>query len=137
MESEESYDNTEEEGFEEEPMVDFEEQGDEENSDFSDMGMSDEDEEFEMEDDLDFGGEDSKKTIERLTGKLSQLLRMHQENNDEPDPSLAKYVAGMIISASIKDLDEKGIEDIYDKFKERAEEIKEEDDYVYDDDDEE
>lgn len=91
----------------------------------------------ELEDDLDFGGEDSKKTIERLTGKLSQLLRKHQEGNDEPDTALSKYVAGMIISASIKDLDEKGVEDIYDKFKERAEELKDEEDYVYDSDDEE
>lgn len=43
----------------------------------------------------------------------------------------------MIISTTIKHLEEKDVEYIYDKFKERAEELQEEDDFVPDDDDDE
>lgn len=75
--------------------------------------------------------------VERLTGKLSQLLRKVQGDKESDNKDLVKYSFGMILSACIENLDAEGVEEIYDKFREKAEELKEEDDFVPDEDDEE
>lgn len=50
--------------------------------------------------------EDPKKYIQKLTGKLSQKLNSFNQNNEDADEELNKYVAGMIISQTSKVLDD-------------------------------
>lgn len=65
-----------------------------------------------MDDNTSMGGEqdeemketDTKKEIQQLTGKLTQKLREY--NQQENDPDLNKYVAGMVVSQAVKPLDD-------------------------------
>lgn len=70
--------------------------------------------------------EDPKKYIEQLTGKLSQSLNKYQENQPQVDVETSKYVAGMIIKAATKGLDEKDVTDILNKVKEDSQDNEEE-----------
>lgn len=47
-------------------------------------------------------GDESKKEIQQLSGKLSQELMSYNQNQNEPDSELNKYVAGMIIPQATK-----------------------------------
>ena len=58
---------------------------------------------------------DPKKYIQQLTGKLSQELRKYNDNQEQPDEDLNKYVAGMIIPQASKSLTDKGKKDIIGK----------------------
>lgn len=60
---------------------------------------------------------DPKKFIQQLAGKLSQSLRKYNDENGQPDVDLDKYVAGMIVSQSIKGLSKNDIDEILDKLK--------------------
>lgn len=50
--------------------------------------------------------EDPKKYIQQLTGKLSQELNKYQNNNEQPDEELSKYVGNMVVRAAAKYLDD-------------------------------
>ena len=65
------------------------------------------------------GGEadDPKKDIQRQTGTLSQDLRMYNDELDEPDTELNKYVAGMIIPQATKGMTDKEKKEIIKKIK--------------------
>ena len=58
-----------------------------------------------------------KKYIQQLTGKLSQELRKYNNEQEQPDEELNKYVVGMIIPQATKALTDKGKEDIIGKLK--------------------
>ena len=60
---------------------------------------------------------DPKKYIQQLTGKLSQELRKYNDQQEQPDEDLNKYVAGMIIPQASKSLTDKGKKDIIGKLK--------------------
>jgi len=60
-------------------------------ADIADVDMEDEEVEVDIEED----GDEVTKKIQKLTGKIGQLLR----DLDEPDPELDKYVINSIISA--------------------------------------
>lgn len=64
--------------------------------------------------------EDPKKYIQQLTGKLSQSLNKYNDSLPEADNELCKYVASMIIKASVKNADEKTVKEIYKKLKDDA-----------------
>lgn len=68
-------------------------------------------------------GNDSKKYIQQLAGKLSQELRTYNEQQPQPDAGLNKYVAGMINKQAVEGLDGKDKEDILNKIKSDEEEI--------------
>lgn len=61
--------------------------------------------------------QDPKKYIQQLTGKLSQCLQKHTDDNGQPDIDLNKYVAGMIVKQAMKGLSEEDAEEIIDKVK--------------------
>lgn len=61
--------------------------------------------------------EDPKKYIQQLSGKLSQELRKYNNDQDQPDEELNKYVAGMIIPQASKGLTDKGKKEIIGKIK--------------------
>lgn len=67
----------------------------------------------------DFGGEDSeveldpKKEIQKMTGELSQKLRLYNDENN--DQELSKYVAGMIVAQAAKNLNNKDKKEIVQK----------------------
>ena len=61
--------------------------------------------------------EDPKKYIQQLSGKLSQELRKFNDNQEQPDEELNKYVAGMIIPQATKGLTDKGKKEIIGKLK--------------------
>ena len=76
--------------------------------DIADMDFGDEDEESEDEE----GGDDITKKIQKLTGKIGQMLR----DKEEVDPELEKYVINSIISAlHLDEMDENDKEDIISK----------------------
>jgi len=83
--------------------------------DIADVDFGDEDTEENTEegDDLDSEGKDeSTKKIQKLTGKIGQLLR----DKEEVDPELEKYVINSIISAlHLDEMDESDKEDIISK----------------------
>lgn len=56
---------------------------------------------------------DPKKFIQQLTGKLSQTLRTYNQNQNDPD--LNKYVAGMIAAQAAENLDENDKDEIINK----------------------
>lgn len=58
---------------------------------------------------------DPKKYIQQLTGKLSQSLNSYNNDNDEPDTELGKYVLGMLIKQGTKGMDEKDRKEIIKK----------------------
>lgn len=64
--------------------------------------------------------DDPKKFIQQLTGKLSQSLNKYQGSLPEPDVELNKYVASMTIAAATKGLDEKEVNSIYKKLKDKG-----------------
>lgn len=61
--------------------------------------------------------EDPKKYIQQLSGKLSQELRKFNDNQEQPDEELNKYVAGMIIPQASQGLTDKGKKEIIGKIK--------------------
>lgn len=61
--------------------------------------------------------EDPKKYIQQLSGKLSQELRKYNNEAEQPDEELNKYVAGMIIPQATKGLTDKGKREIIGKLK--------------------
>lgn len=71
------------------------------------------------------GGEDvemdPKKDIQKLTGELSQKLRLYNDENN--DPELSKYVAGMIMTQAGKNLDGKGKKEVVKKMNGAEEEM--------------
>ena len=50
---------------------------------------------------------DPKKFIQQLTGKLSQSLNSYNNEQEEPDTELGKFVLGMVIKQATKGMDEK------------------------------
>ena len=58
---------------------------------------------------------DPKKYIQQLTGKLSQSLNSYNNENEEPDTELGKYVLGMLIKQGTKGMDEKERKEIIKK----------------------
>ena len=60
---------------------------------------------------------DPKKYIQQLTGKLSQTLRKYNEEQQQTDSELSKYVVGMIAKQAIEGLDEKDTAEILKKIK--------------------
>ncbi|MDE5889322.1 MAG: hypothetical protein K2H20_04815 [Bacilli bacterium] len=60
---------------------------------------------------------DPKKYIQQLTGKLSQTLRKYNEEQQQTDNELSKYVVGMIAKQAIEGLDEKDTAEILKKIK--------------------
>ena len=65
---------------------------------------------------------DPEKYIQQLTGKLCTTINKYNEDRPEPDESLNKYVAGMVIAQCIKGLDEKDANEIIKKVTEKASE---------------
>lgn len=61
--------------------------------------------------------EDPKKYIQQLTGKLSQELGKYNNELEEPDIELSKYVGGMIVKQVAKNLDDSGKKDLIKKIK--------------------
>ena len=61
--------------------------------------------------------EDPKKYLQQLSGKLSQELRKYNDEQEQPDEDLNKYVAGMIIPQATKGLTDKGKKEIIGKIK--------------------
>ena len=61
--------------------------------------------------------EDPKKYIQQLTGKLSQELGKYNNELDEPDVELSKYVGGMITKQVAKYLDDSGKKELIKKIK--------------------
>lgn len=61
--------------------------------------------------------EDPKKYLQQLSGKLSQELRKYNEDQEQPDEDLNKYVAGMIIPQATKGLTDKGKKEVIAKIK--------------------
>lgn len=49
-------------------------------------------------------GNDAKKEIQRMTGKLSQDLRTYNDDNGDQDTELNKYVANMIVKQAAKSM---------------------------------
>lgn len=72
--------------------------------------------------------DDPKKFIQQLTGKLSQSLNKYQDTLPEPDVELDKYVASMTIAATTKGLDEKDVNAIYKKLKDKGGDVSDESD---------
>lgn len=73
----------------------------------NDMGNDNGDigDDVNMGDDTDnMDNTDPKKHIQQLCGSLSQELRQYNQNQDKPDTELNKYVAGMIIPQTVKDM---------------------------------
>ena len=86
------------------------------------MGMPPMDDGDNMGDNMNLGDEsmqmddtDPKKYIQQLTGKLSQELRKYNNEQENPDEDLNKYVAGMIIPQASKGLTDKGKREIIKK----------------------
>ena len=68
---------------------------------------------------------DPKKYIEQLTGKLAQVMRKYNQENENPDFDTEKYVINMILSAShTSQMDEEDKKDIISKIKTSKEEPK-------------
>lgn len=85
-----------------------------------DNGEGDMGEPNEFDSNFDAGVEadeesDPKKYIQQLTGKLSQKLNSYNKENNDPD--LSKYVAGMIVSQAVKNLDDDDKNEVIDKIK--------------------
>lgn len=78
------------------------------------MGMEDNMDEFGASDDNEMDESDPKKHIQQLTGKLSQELRLFNQNEDD-NGELSKYVAGMIIPQATKNLSSQDKENIIKK----------------------
>lgn len=57
----------------------------------------------------------SKKEIQKLSGQLSQALNTYNQNQQQMDSELNKYVAGMIIPQAVKGMDETDKEEIINK----------------------
>lgn len=62
-------------------------------------------------------GLDPKKSLQQLTGKLSQELRLYNDEQEQPDEDLNKYIAGMIIPQATKALTDKGKREVIKKIK--------------------
>ena len=92
-----------------------------------DMGSEPSDENQPKEDDFDLGDDDeapqpSFKSIQRLTGKLSQRLRQIEKDKSLESDDI-KYVLNSILSAlNLENLDEEDREDILSKFDEDEDE---------------
>ena len=89
--------------------------------DIADMDFGDDTDTEESDDEE--GGDDTTKKIQKMTGKIGQLLR----DKEEVDPELEKYVINSIISAlHLDEMDESDKEDIIAKIEEEEEEGDEE-----------
>jgi hypothetical protein len=66
---------------------------------------------------LDDNTSDPKKGVQKLTGKLSQELRTYNDNQQNPDTELNKYVAGMIIPQASKGMTDKDKQEVINKIK--------------------
>lgn len=64
---------------------------------------------------------DPKRYIQQLTGKLSQSLRIYNEQQPQPDTDLNKYVAGMITKQASEGLTKSDIDEIISKLNSPAE----------------
>ena len=89
--------------------------------DIADMDFGDDTDTEESDDEE--GGDDTTKKIQKMTGKIGQLLR----DKEEVDPELEKYVINSIISAlHLDEMDESDKEDIIAKIEGEEEEGDEE-----------
>ena len=85
--------------------------------DIADMDFGDDTDTEESDDEE--GGDDTTKKIQKMTGKIGQLLR----DKEEVDPELEKYVINSIISAlHLDEMDESDKEDIISKIEGEEEE---------------
>ena len=66
---------------------------------------------------------DPKKYIQQLTGKLSQSLRNYNNEQQQPDTELSKYVCGMIVKQAIEGLNQNDVDDILKKIKSDEDDI--------------
>lgn len=60
---------------------------------------------------------DPKKYLQQLTGKLSQELRKYNNEQEQPDEDLNKYIAGMIVPQAAKGMTDSGKKEIIKKIK--------------------
>ena len=86
-------------------------------SSFDDMGGDGDNGGNEFDSDFDPGIDsdeqsDPRRYIQQLTGKLSQKLRQYNEEDNNPDYDLNKYVLGMIGAQASKCLDDDGRKDV-------------------------
>lgn len=81
------------------------------------MDMGDELDNNDSNNGMNLDGDDQKKTIQQLAGKLSQELRTYNEQQPQPDSELNKYVAGMINKQAIEGLDSEDRKDVLRKIK--------------------
>lgn len=58
-----------------------------------------------------------KKSLQQLAGKLSQELRNYNNDQEQPDEDLNKYVAGMVIPQATKAMTDKGKKEVINKIK--------------------
>ena len=68
-----------------------------------------------MDQESEEGENDPKKSIQQLVGKLSQELRTYNDNQQEQDTDLNKYVAGMIIPQATKVMTDQDKNEVIDK----------------------
>lgn len=69
----------------------------------------------EMQNNLDGEEDGPKKNIQRLAGKLSQELRMYNDEQTSPDTDLNKYVVGMVTAQAGKNMTSKEKQEIIKK----------------------
>lgn len=81
--------------------------------------LGDDSNDFGNDNDMDDDNmdDDPKTYIQHLTGKLSQELRNYNQNQEESDSELNKYVAGMIIPQASKALTDDEKNEIIDKIR--------------------
>lgn len=60
---------------------------------------------------------DPRRYIEQLAGKLSQKLNDYNQNQQQPDSELCKYVVGMVAAQATKGLSPEDAEDVIKKIK--------------------
>lgn len=71
----------------------------------------------------DENGEETtpKKQIQQLAGSLSQELRTYNDEQQQPDTELNKYVAGMVVKQASKALTDKDKDDVINKLNNASE----------------
>jgi hypothetical protein len=79
------------------------------------------------EEGVEKGDEDNnpKKNIQKLAGELSQALRNYNQQQEHPDTDLNKYVMGMVVAQTAKDMTSDEKDEIVNKIKSGEEEISE------------
>ena len=69
--------------------------------------------------------QDPKKSIQQLAGELSQALRNYNQQQETPDTDLNKYVMGMVVAQTAKDMTPEEKDEIVKKIQKGNEEVTE------------